>query len=190
MNISFRDYLDIFKDFLEILQQKLAYIRISVYNQGMDRFRHICFFTVIGAALIIIFGTAIAFVSGRAKPGTALRKKDPAPEILEKKVQPGRAVFTHIGTIRCVTSDTPAVPLVITPYFRYAADDAAFYEELTQKVRKMRLIIGDYTAQYTREKLLEKGEEKIKKDLTDLINRELVLGKIETLYFSDYIFFE
>lgn len=156
----------------------------------MDTFRRICFFTVIGAVLIIIFGTAAAFISGRAKPGTDLRKKDPAPEILEKKMKPDEAVFTQIGTIRCSTADTPAVPLVVTPYFRYRAEDAAFYEELTQKVRKMRLVIGEYAAQHSREDFFNKGEEKIKKDLTDLINRELVLGKIETLYFSDYIFFE
>lgn len=156
----------------------------------MDTFRRICFLAVIGAVLIIIFGTAAAFVSGRAKPGTDLRKKDPAPEILEKKMKPGEAVFTQTGTIRCITCDTPPVPLVITPYFRYRAEDAAFYEELTQKVRKLRLVIAEYAAQQTREDFFNKGEEKIKKDLTDLINRELVLGKIETLYFSDYIFFE
>ncbi|WP_428770976.1 hypothetical protein V1L52_03785 [Treponema sp. HNW] len=156
----------------------------------MDTFRRICFFTALFAAAVLIFGTAIAFVSGKAEPGTALRKKDPSPEVLEKKIQPGEAVFSHVGTIRCSTSDTPPVPLVITPYFRYSAEDRAFYEELTQKVRKIRLIIGEYTEQYTRAELLRRGEEKIKNDLTDLINRELVLGKIENLYFSEYIFFE
>ena len=44
--------------------------------------------------------------------------------------------------------------------------------------------------QYTKDELVGKGEQKIKSDLTELINRELVLGKIKTLYFSDYIFFE
>lgn len=152
--------------------------------------RRICFCIAGLTVLILVFGTAIAFVSGRAKPGTALRKRDPAPGVLEKKIGPEETVFSHIGTIRCVTSDTPAVPLVITPYFRCSADDNAFYEELTQKVRKMRLIIGGYTEQYTRAELLHRGEDKIKSDLTDLINRELVLGKIEKLYFSEYIFFE
>jgi flagellar basal body-associated protein fliL len=43
---------------------------------------------------------------------------------------------------------------------------------------------------HTKTQLLGAGEQKLKADLLELINKELVLGNIDTLYFSDYIFLE
>ena len=141
----------------------LEYIFIRVYNYSMNKIQRFSLVCIALVCLIVLFGTAVAFVSGAALPGKNLR---------------------------CSTADTPSIPIVITMYFRYKKDDTAFHEELRQKTRRIRVIISEYTGQYTRQQLLEKGEQKLKADLTDLINRELVLGKIDTLYFSDYIFLE
>lgn len=168
----------------------LEYIFIRVYNYSMNKIQRFSLVCIALVCLIVLFGTAVAFVSGAALPGKNLRRKDPAPQSLEKKVEPDEAVFSQVGTVRCSTADTPSIPIVITMYFRYKKDDTAFHEELRQKTRRIRVIIAEYTGQYTRQQLLEKGEQKLKADLTDLINRELVLGKIDTLYFSDYIFLE
>ncbi|MGI5174659.1 flagellar basal body-associated FliL family protein [Treponema sp. OMZ 840] len=156
----------------------------------MNKIQRICLFCSAILLSVLIFGTAAAFVSGKAKPGTDLRRKDPEPQVFEKKIQADKAVFSHIGSLRCATADNPPIPLVITVYFPYTAADKAFYEELSQKTRKIRFVITNYMEQYTRTELSDKGEQKLKADLTDLINRELVLGKITELYFSDYIFLE
>lgn len=167
----------------------LEYMPTTVYNRIMNKIQRLSLICSGIIVLFLIFATA-AFVSGKAKPGALLRRKDPEPARLEKSLQSGQAVFSHIGSVRCATADDPAVPLVITPYFPYDAADTAFYEELFQKTRKIRLAVASYMGQYTKDELVDKGEQKIKSDLTELINRELVLGKIKTLYFSDYIFFE
>lgn len=168
----------------------LEYMPTTVYNRIMNKIQRLSLICSGIIVLFLIFATAAAFVSGKAKPGVLLRRKDPEPARLEKSLQSGQAVFSHIGSVRCATADDPAVPLVITPYFLYDAADTAFYEELIQKTRKIRFAVASYMGQYTKDELVDKGEQKIKSDLTELINRELVLGKIKTLYFSDYIFFE
>jgi len=140
--------------------------------------------------LIILFGTAIAFISGNAKPGEGLRKKDPSPESLTKETANKTAVFSQIGILRCSTADEPPIPVVISLYFPYPADDRPFYEELSKKTQKLRILITDYIASYTSAELLNAGEQAIKENLVDIINTELVLGEIEFLYFAEYIFLE
>ena len=43
---------------------------------------------------------------------------------------------------------------------------------------------------YTKSDLISKGEKKIKEELRDQINDQLVLGKINSVYFDQYIFFD
>ena len=47
-----------------------------------------------------------------------------------------------------------------------------------------------YFDSHTAEELKTLGEERVKDELTALINAELVLDKITALYFSDYVFLE
>ncbi len=140
--------------------------------------------------LTIIFGTAIAFVSGNAAPGKSLRKQDPSPVTITKESNSETAVYSQIGTLRCRSADDPSVPIVVNPYFPYPSNDTAFYEELFKKNLKMRAIIQEYFEMYTREELLSIGEVAIKNTLLNSINEELVLGKIHELYFAEYIFLE
>ena len=64
------------------------------------------------------------------------------------------------------------------------------YEELCQKQRKIRTIILQFFTQKTQKELFSMGEEVIKSEILKLINEELSMGKIEALYFEEYIFLE
>ncbi len=140
--------------------------------------------------LIIIFGTAIAFVSGNAKPGNNLRHQDPAPVTITNTSSDETSVYTQLGTLRLSTNDEPSIPIVLSPYFPYPSTDKAFYEELFKKNQKMQLLVRNYFEVYTREELLSIGEDEIKANLLSLLNSELVLGKISDIYFADYSFLE
>ncbi|NLM00235.1 MAG: hypothetical protein GX220_02130 [Treponema sp.] len=118
------------------------------------------------------------------------KQKDVMPKSIIATIDFNNVTFSAIGTLRASTSDEPPVPLTIFVQFPYKKDDIAFYEELLQKTVKMREIIISYFSTNTKEYFLTFGEELIKHDLLSLLNEQLVLGQIERLYFSEYIFFD
>ena len=63
-------------------------------------------------------------------------------------------------------------------------------EELYRKEKQFVSIIQEYYASRTKNQLRSIGEEKIKSDLKKSINENLVLGKINDIYFDEYLFFE
>lgn len=139
----------------------------------------------------VLLTTLALLISGRLEPGQGFRKADVAPEKLARADKTGNTeVFTALGTIRTGTRDDPSVPIVLKPYFSYPANDTEYYEELCRRTRKMQLLITQYFADFTKEQLLENGEQKAKQDLLRLLNDELVLGQIQALYFEQYIFFD
>ncbi len=140
--------------------------------------------------IVVLFGTAIAFVSGSASPGGNLRRQDPSPTTITNTPNSKTSVYSQIGALRCSTSDDPAIPLVVSPYFPYPSNDVAFYEEMFKKNLKLRSLITSYFENFTQKELLEIGEQNIKQELITIINAELVLGSIDTLYFAEYIFLE
>ncbi len=144
----------------------------------------------IGIVLIVIFGTAIAFVSGNANPGNSLRRQDPSPTIIANTSSDETSVYSQIGLLRCSTADDPSIPLVVSPYFPYPTNDKAFYEEIFKKNLKLRSLIVNYFESYTQKELLDIGEQSVKQELITIINNELVLGSIDSLYFAEYIFLE
>lgn len=153
--------------------------------------QRVLLYTCIFIVSFILITTCALLISGRFKPGKTLRKTDIQPEELSQTTVAGnQEAFTGLGTIRTGTHDKPSVPIVITPFFSYPADDTQYYEELCRKTDRISLLIKNYFAEFTKEQLLENGEQKVKKDLLQLINDELVLGQISTLYFEQYIFFD
>lgn len=142
-------------------------------------------------AAIIIMGTAAGFISKKAVPGKNLRSSDPLPsknqiESLNKHNSAAIDAFTGLGKLRVGTSD--GVPVVITPWLAYPEGDTVFFEELSRKRLVISGVFIKYFQQYSQQQLLEFAEEKIKADLLSLINDQLVLGKISSVYFTDYIF--
>ena len=63
-------------------------------------------------------------------------------------------------------------------------------EELYRKEKQFVSIIQEYYASRTKNQLRSIDEEKIKSDLKKSINENLVLGKINDIYFDEYLFFE
>ena len=165
---------------------------------------------------IVILGITIGgLISKKASPGKNLRTADPEPtvkeiESLNKRSNTKIAAYTGIGRIRTVTAadtgdngDTPgaansangdnpnvstATPIVITPWFSYEESNFELYEELSRKRILITGIISNYFSSKTEKQLLSTSEEKIKADLLEEINGQLSLGKINNIYFSDYIF--
>lgn len=165
---------------------------------------------IIIALFVLILGiTAGGFITKKAKPGKNLRTADPEPtvkelESLNKRSGDKLAAYTGIGRIRTVTAGTEntgagtqtsdkesedgVTPIVITPWFSYEESNTELYEELSRKRILITGIITNYFSSRTEKELLSTAEEKIKADLLDEINSQLSLGKINAIYFSDYIF--
>jgi flagellar basal body-associated protein FliL len=95
--------------------------------------------------------------------------------------------FTGIGTIRVSTADTPPGMAVLFVSFIYYPEDKAFSEELALRVKDFRQIIVDYFSSFPASELRSLDEENIKSELLLRFNSILRLGKIEALYFGDFM---
>lgn len=143
--------------------------------------------------LIVIAGTTIfVFIVHPAAVGSNLRRKDPSAESLIQKhtYYDQTSVYSQLGRLRAATADSPSVSLIVAPYFPYPADDEEFFEEISLKNRKIKLLIIEYFSEHTSNELKKSGEQKVKNDLLQLINEELVIGEISALFFEEYIFLD
>ena len=145
---------------------------------------------------IIVVGTLIAIVTGKANLSQRYRRRDPSgvAEIFSKNGAEMQE-FKEFGTLRALTkpesdSVSNGVNLVVTPWLSYQKADSAFYEELAHKKKKLETIFLSYFASRTQKELFSLGEKNIKKELCNLVNEQLVLGKVDAVYFDDYIFLE
>ncbi len=156
---------------------------------------------------VILAGTLWAFATGsvgKARDPVGERRQslsarelagdkrgDPSPETLESADPAGKtAVFADIGVLRARTGDSGPVTVVVNPYFPYPASDLAFREELVSKTRSLRTAMLDWFAMKRVDELESLGEAAVKRELLDRINARLTLGRIETLYFSEYFVVE
>jgi flagellar basal body-associated protein FliL len=150
----------------------------------------ILLFVIAGILLFIIAVSAIELCTKNAHPGEGLRKEDPNPSSVEKS----KTAFDAIGQIRTFTREegdsSEKSVILLTPWFEYDGSDTAFYEELDRKHLSTKSLITNYFSTRTKRELLQKGEEKIKSELKSLINDTLVLGKINNIYFNDYLFLD
>ncbi len=169
------------------------------HKPGYSKFNRILIYILIAICIFIFAGTIIAFVTHKAEPGKNLRTPQPVPQERELKSLNERsdrklAAYTGIGTLRASAGSSGEnslpVAVVITPWFSYYEHDSAFYEELSRKRLLISGIITTYISEHTKTQLLQIGEEKIKAELLQLINAQLSLGKIENVFFTDYIFLE
>jgi len=99
------------------------------------------------------------------------------------------SVFDGIGTMRLSTCDEEPVPIVLSVYFYYPTEDSLYYEELCTKTRSLKAIVASYFAGQTMAQLQKRGESTVKAQIRNLLNKELVLGKIDELFFGEYLFF-
>ncbi|MBQ0002385.1 MAG: hypothetical protein KBT21_02485 [Treponema sp.] len=156
-------------------------------------FDKVLIFIIAGLCILIVFCTLTAFLAGKASFKT-YRKADPQ-NVSEIKTADREIFEFKFGTLRALTAPekkdfSNGTNLVVTPWLTYSNKDSAFYEELIQKKTALTNIFLVYFATRTQKELFTLGEKKIKAELLDLINEQLVLGKIEALFFDEYIFLD
>ena len=110
--------------------------------------------------------------------------------------------FTGIGRLRVTTKVPAPAPkaaakpaaenpqpgmVILSVSFPYRPDDKAFSEELALRIGNFRDIITDYIGSFSTAELQKQSEENIKSELLRRFNAILRLGRIETLYFSDFM---
>lgn len=104
------------------------------------------------------------------------------------------ASFKEFGSLRTVTrpeaDSAKGSVLIISPWFSIPASDTEFREELFQKKKLLSAIITGFFSEYSKNQLLSLGEKTVKEQLTERLNTQLIMGKITTIYFDDYMFIE
>jgi len=96
-------------------------------------------------------------------------------------------IFTGIGRIRVSTVDPQPGMVIIFVLFEYNSEDRPFSEELALRVGEFRNIIREYVGSFSATELQQLSEETIKAELLRRFNQILRLGRIETLYFNDFM---
>ena len=144
--------------------------------------------------LIFLAGTGYAlFFQGNGAPrfsGTqGIPGNDGVQEVTETG-EPGTHTFTGIGRLRLSTAEPQSAMVIVTITFPYSPEDRAFSEELAVRVRNFRAITEDYFQSTNAKDLRNKSEAQVKADLLERFNRQLRLGKIQTLYFNDFMIFD
>ncbi len=136
--------------------------------------------------LLVIIATSIFYFLNKSNPNKYRKIDNPAE--IQKNIE--YSLFSDFGRLRTYTCDNPQIPIVVLPFLSYKTENSFLYEELCQKQRKIKSIILQYFTQKTQEELFSLGEENIKTQILTLINNEVSMGKIESIYFEEYIFLE
>ena len=103
----------------------------------------------------------------------------------EQKI--GGQTFTGIGQLRILTADPQPGTIILFVSFIYYPEDKAFSEELVLKIRDFRDIIIYYFRSLSVDELQKLDDGIIKAELLQRFNKILRLGRIDTLYFSDFM---
>ena len=107
--------------------------------------------------------------------------------------------YFNLGSLRVLTkpendflqeTQNMETVLLVTPWISYPSDDTIFFEEISRKKTVIAGIIQDYFSDYSKLELLTQTEVKIEENLIKEINNHLSLGKIQQIYFTDYIFLD
>jgi flagellar basal body-associated protein FliL len=101
--------------------------------------------------------------------------------------------FAGIGRLRAVLKKEPdkdGATVIIRVVFPYNAADAAFTEELVRNIGWFRETMSAYFAGMTGADPRLRDEAVIKAELLDQFNTRLRLGKIDQLYFSEFLLIE
>lgn len=139
--------------------------------------------------IILFVGTTTVAVKNRPAPKTIVTAQG-----YSETDNTVYSAYKKIGKLRAVTAsdqkDKRGTTIIIHPYFSYAAGDTEFYEELVRKNPEIKAIITNYFSSYTKNQLTAMGETTIKNDLLQKINQQLVLNKIQNIYFSEFTYLE
>lgn len=148
-------------------------------------------------AALILATTVIAWVAKKGNLTDQWRVSDPTPQKVQNmsgKDSQKCTTFDLLGQLRLQSKpdskDSRGTIIVISPWFSYPENDTPLFEELSQKSRQIKGIITSYFSELTRDQLIAIGEKKIKTELKEKINQILIMGKIQAVYFTDYLFID
>jgi len=96
-------------------------------------------------------------------------------------------VFSGIGRLRIPLDGDSTATIILSISFPYPAEDRSFAEELASRIGDFRSIATLYFASLPPEKVTNFDEAAAKAELLDRYNALLRLGRIETLYFGDFM---
>ena len=156
---------------------------------------YILYAIIIGLLIVLIIGTITGLANKRKSEPEVLLQQGKAVN-LSKPANTDIVSYYEIGKIRIVTpSEEPeneqeGCVLVVNPWLSYAEGDTVFYEEIARKRGVIKGICTTYFSERSKNHLLSITEKKVEQELVELINAQLSLGKVQDLYFTDYIFLE
>lgn len=164
------------------------------YPEKTSALPRILFFILLFVVAFFVVGTGIAFAVKKGNLGHEYRHAEPSPEqVVNRSLKSSTKLKTsRLGQLRISTAgdteDDKAI-LCVSPWLSYPDNDVQLFEEIFQKERLFKSIISSYFSGKSKKQLLSIGEKKIKEELRQQINSQLILGKITAIYFDDYIFF-
>ncbi len=133
---------------------------------------------------VLIAGTLWGLSGTRPAPKTGASPAAAAPEA------GGTAYYTGIGRIRAATKGPAPATVIVSIAFPFDRRDVAFNEELASKTKALRELAQAFFSSRSAAELKETDETALKEELRARLNGMLLLGKIEALYFNDYLLIE
>ncbi|MDR2371047.1 MAG: flagellar basal body-associated FliL family protein [Treponema sp.] len=141
--------------------------------------------------LVLLAGTAVGLIRGK-NSAPLLKLGGMRGEGRGARTVPAdendETVYSGIGRLRIPAGNGGTVILSVA--FPYPPGDKAFTEELVARTPGFRDMVSSYVSSLTGEELANPDEDKIKAELLRRFNGALRLGKIRTLYFSDFLLLE
>ena len=138
-------------------------------------------------SLVFLGGTAFWFFNHRGNEAIVILGTQRVPET---NGIPEEHIFTGIGRLRLSTAEPQSAMVILTINFPYSSGDRAFAEELATRIRDFRTITRDYFQSISGQELMNKSEEQIKTELLQAFNSILRLGRIQSLFFNDFLILE
>jgi flagellar basal body-associated protein FliL len=135
-------------------------------------------------ALILLGGTFYGLISRRQPREGPSRGPSAPPET------GSRRNYTGLGQIRLNSPPPDTATVIFSITFPYDSGDSAFSEELAARVGEFSRIAEEYIGAFPVKQLRSLDEGAIKAELLARYNAVLRLGRIEALYFSDFIIIE
>ena len=166
------------------------------------KLNNVLYSIIIALVIVLIIGTITGLVKKNESPSDEVLLQQGKAINLSAPANTDFVAYYEIGSIRIVTTKNSnnevnsqndlenTCVLVVNPWVSYAEGDTVFYEEIARKRGVIKGICTTYFSERSKEYLLSITETKVEQELMDLINAQLSLGKIQDLYFTDYIFLE
>lgn len=149
------------------------------------------FLTVILATLLaIIAAFSVWAVVFRDSSSASAKEQLALQSVLEDDPDSSIATYSGMGRLRVELNEGKAgvkPTLIIAPVFLYDKNDRAWTEELASHIKDFRKTTIDYLSALNADSPELFDEAAIKSGLISRYNKFLRLGKINTLYFTDYM---